>query len=388
NPADIVYGTALSATQLNAESSVGGSFVYTPTIGSELDAGVGQQLFVAFTPNDTQNYLTKTAQVTINITQAPQTIMFTALADKTYGDIPFELSGTSSSGLPLVYVSSDPTVALVDGSRVTIVGAGTTVINASQPGDTNYQPVAAQQMLTVNKANQTISFAPLPTVLVNSPAFALTAAASSSLPIAYSTTSNNITLTNGSVGIIGAGRATITVTQSGSSNYNAAEPVSQSFCINPAKPSIAISNLNTPSPLLTSSAPEGNQWYLDGVAIAGATGATYMATKSGSYQVRVTIDGCTGEFADEQPVVITGVETALPLVEVYPNPVTNGVLTISFGGIGGEKQVTIFALTGETILFNSTESGSIELDVANLTAGMYLAKVIADGTVHTKKFKK
>ncbi|MFM8849905.1 MAG: hypothetical protein ACKOE5_05885, partial [Cytophagales bacterium] len=148
----------------------------------------------------------------------------------------------------------------------------------------------------------------------------LTATASSSLPIAYSTTSNNITLTNGSVGIVAAGRATITASQSGSSNYNAAEPVSQSFCLNPAKPSIAISNLNTPSPLLTSSAQEGNQWYLDRVAIAGATSATYTATKSGSYQVRVTIDGCTGEFADEQPVVITGVETTLHLVEVYPNP--------------------------------------------------------------------
>ncbi|MFM8849001.1 MAG: T9SS type A sorting domain-containing protein, partial [Cytophagales bacterium] len=101
-----------------------------------------------------------------------------------------------------------------------------------------------------------------------------------------------------------------------------------------------------------------------------------------------TIDGCTGEFADEQPVVITGVETTLHLVEVYPNPVTGDLLFISFGGMAGEKQVNVFALTGETILSSGTESGSIEIDVANLSAGLYLARVVVDGVVQTKKFSK
>ncbi|MFM7485896.1 MAG: T9SS type A sorting domain-containing protein [Cytophagales bacterium] len=118
------------------------------------------------------------------------------------------------------------------------------------------------------------------------------------------------------------------------------------------------------------------------------TSATYNATQSGLYKVQVTVGGCTGEFSDEQPVVITGVETALPLVEVYPNPVTNGVLTISFGGMAGKKQVNVFALTGETILSSGTESGSIEIDVANLSAGIYLARIVVDGVVQTKKFSK
>ena len=39
-PADIVYGTALSATQLNATTpSVAGTFVYTPAAGDVLSAG-------------------------------------------------------------------------------------------------------------------------------------------------------------------------------------------------------------------------------------------------------------------------------------------------------------------------------------------------------------
>ena len=99
---------------------------------------------------------------------------------------------------------------------------------------------------------------------------------------------------NGStVTVISPGRATVTASQPSNSNYNAADPIGQSFCINPAKPSIALADSNPSSPLLTSSATEGNQWYVDGAAIAGAISPTYTATKSGLYKVQVTVEGCT-----------------------------------------------------------------------------------------------
>jgi glucose/arabinose dehydrogenase len=324
----------------------------------------------------------------IAVFKAEQTIQFSALPTKTFGDATVELSAIASSGLPITYTSSNPNVATIATNKVTIVGAGSCTITASQAGNESFFSVSTSQTLTVLKANQTIIFPALANKAITDAPFNLTASASSSLPIAYSTTSNTITLTNGVVGIVAAGRATVTASQAGNSNYNAADLVSQSFCINPAKPSIVLSNLNTPSPLLTSSAPGGNQWYLDGTAIAGATSATYDVTKTGLYQVRVMVDGCTGEFSDEQPVVITGIETALLLVEVYPNPVTDGVLSISFGEMRGKKQVTIFTLMGESLDTKYTESSSMAMDVANLTAGIYLAKVIADGAVYTKKFKK
>ena len=55
-PADITYGTALSATQLNATASVPGTFVYTPAAGTVLNAGAAQTLSVTFTPTDAANY--------------------------------------------------------------------------------------------------------------------------------------------------------------------------------------------------------------------------------------------------------------------------------------------------------------------------------------------
>jgi hypothetical protein len=55
-PADIVYGTALSATQLNATANVAGTFVYAPVAGTVLNAGSSQTLSVTFTPTDAANY--------------------------------------------------------------------------------------------------------------------------------------------------------------------------------------------------------------------------------------------------------------------------------------------------------------------------------------------
>ena len=63
----ITYGTALSATQLNATASVPGTFVYTPASGTVLNAGVGQTLSVTFTPTDAANYTTATATVAITV---------------------------------------------------------------------------------------------------------------------------------------------------------------------------------------------------------------------------------------------------------------------------------------------------------------------------------
>jgi hypothetical protein len=89
-PADIVYGTALSATQLNATASVPGSFAYTPAIGEILSAGT-HSLSLTFTPTDAANYSNATATVSITVTKATPTITWPTPADIVYGTA---LSGT------------------------------------------------------------------------------------------------------------------------------------------------------------------------------------------------------------------------------------------------------------------------------------------------------
>lgn len=76
-PASITYGTALSATQLDATASVAGSFSYTPAAGKVLSVG-SNTLSVTFTPTDSVNYNTVTATTTLTVTQATPTIVWPA----------------------------------------------------------------------------------------------------------------------------------------------------------------------------------------------------------------------------------------------------------------------------------------------------------------------
>ncbi|KYG71348.1 putative secreted protein (Por secretion system target) [Roseivirga ehrenbergii] len=87
------------------------------------------------------------------VSKIDQTITFEPLTAKTYGDATFTLSATASSNLGVTYTSSNTSVATVNGSTVTIIGAGETTITASQAGDVSYAVATnATQLLTVNKA--------------------------------------------------------------------------------------------------------------------------------------------------------------------------------------------------------------------------------------------
>jgi PKD repeat protein len=84
NPANITYGTALSSTQLNANASVPGTFVYTPAAGTVLNIGT-HTLHVDFSPTDTANYTNLTANVTINVTEKVEDDI-TKIKKLVYGD--------------------------------------------------------------------------------------------------------------------------------------------------------------------------------------------------------------------------------------------------------------------------------------------------------------
>jgi hypothetical protein len=79
------------------------------------------------------------------------------------------------------------------------------------------------------KANQTITFAALPSKLTTDAAFALTATASSGLPVSYNSANTAVATISGStLEIVGiAGSSVITASQAGDANYNAAPSVQQ-----------------------------------------------------------------------------------------------------------------------------------------------------------------
>src|SRR4051812_20222075 len=83
-PADITYGTPLTATQLNATASVPGTFVYTPASGAILNTGASQTLSLTFTPTDVANYTSTTRTVAINVVKGTATITWPTPADISY----------------------------------------------------------------------------------------------------------------------------------------------------------------------------------------------------------------------------------------------------------------------------------------------------------------
>jgi hypothetical protein len=66
-PVQVLIGTALSGTQLNATGSVVGSFVYSPAAGTVMNTAGVSTLSATFTPSDTSNYSPATASVSLSV---------------------------------------------------------------------------------------------------------------------------------------------------------------------------------------------------------------------------------------------------------------------------------------------------------------------------------
>ena len=77
-----------------------------------------------------------------------QTVIFPAIHKK-FGDADFDPGATSSSGLPVYYMSSDPKIATIVNNKVHIVSAGVVVITAYQTGNNAYKPAKASQTMSL-----------------------------------------------------------------------------------------------------------------------------------------------------------------------------------------------------------------------------------------------
>jgi alpha-tubulin suppressor-like RCC1 family protein len=84
------------------------------------------------------------------------TISFSTIPDRSLGAVPFDVSVSANSGLPIVITSTTPAVCSVSGITVTIVGTGTCTLVADQAG-TNTVPAAPSVTQRFNVISQTIA---------------------------------------------------------------------------------------------------------------------------------------------------------------------------------------------------------------------------------------
>ena len=182
-----------------------------------------------------------------------QTITFLPLGGKTFGAAPFAVSATSSSGLPVTFaIASGP--ATIAGNVVTILGGGTVTVRASAAGGTisgtTYRPATdVDQSFVVAPAAQTISFGALANKPQGSAPFAVSATATSGLPVTFSIVSGPATVAGNMVTLTGAGVVKVRASQAGNANYAAAVPVEQSFTVTAVvtASSVVVASNNTPS---------------------------------------------------------------------------------------------------------------------------------------------
>jgi hypothetical protein len=182
-------------------------------------AGIGYRLTAA------SSGLSSVDTAVFDITKTEQTITFGALGNKQYGDPPFTVSATASSGLAVTFTASGN--CTITSRTVTITAAGSCTVTANQAGDAAFNPAPVlPQPFTILKASQTISFGTLPNNRFGDPPFTISASASSGLPVTF-TASGACTVSGSTVTLTGKSVCAIKASQAGNANYNAAADVTQ-----------------------------------------------------------------------------------------------------------------------------------------------------------------
>jgi sugar lactone lactonase YvrE len=183
--------------------------------------------------NANYNAATPVNQIFV-VNKAANSITFVQPSARTYTNgATFALTATAPGG-QVAFASSNTSVITIAGTIATIKGAGTAVITANQQGNSNYLTAApVAKTVTVNKADQTLTFNP--TSLINAAttkSFALSGSSTSGLSLTYTSSATNIISISGSTATVKSkGVATLTASQAGNANYNAATAVAKSVIV-------------------------------------------------------------------------------------------------------------------------------------------------------------
>jgi len=235
NPASITYGTALSATQLNATASVPGTFVYAPGIGTILNAGVNQALSVNFTPTDALNYNTVNGTtVFITVNKATPTVTWSNPAPITYGTLlsSTQLNATASVAGTFVYTPAAGTLLNVGVNQVLSVNFSPTDLN-------NYNPVNGTTVLiTVNKATPVITWNNPAAITYGTALSATQLNATANVPGVFVYTPSVGTVLNAGVNQV----LSVDFTPTDAANYNAVNNFQRVITVNKADPVITWPN--------------------------------------------------------------------------------------------------------------------------------------------------
>ncbi len=153
---------------------------------------------------------------------------------------------------------------------------------------------------------------------------------------------------------------------------------------------LAVVTVSTPvitktGTVLSTGSYSSYKWYRNGVAVSGGIAQQLTITQNGGYTVVVT--GAHGCKDSSQVYNVTGVSidetNVLSSLASYPNP-ANQQITISLeDNTSNPIQVNILDVLGKTQKQISFKGSSQTIDVADLTAGIYLVQITSEKQTKT-----
>jgi hypothetical protein len=347
SPGDQVLGTAPPALVATASSGLAVTLVSaTPGVCLVNETTVTLVSAGTCTLNAVQagnGFFAAAATVTRSFTVAPpplvaQTISFSAPGNQTLGTAPPALMATASSGLPVSFTSGTPGVCTVSGTTLTLVAVGSCTVNANQAGNATYAaaptvsrsftvaaaPLIAQTITFASPGNQTLGTAPP----------ALTATASSGLPVSFTSGTPGVCTVSGTtLTLVAVGSCIIEANQAGNATYAAAPTVSRSFTV-AAAPLIAQTitfaspgnqTLGTAPPALTATASSG-------LPVSFTSGTPGVCTVSGTTLTLVAVGSCIIEASQAGNATYAAAPTVSRSFTVAAAPLIAQTITFASPG--------------------------------------------------------
>jgi hypothetical protein len=359
-PATSVNGASVSWTVPTAVDVVDGSIVVSCIPPSGSTFGVTTTAVTCEATDKAGNIASTSFTVTVE--KVNQTIDFEKLGNKTYGDATFTVSATATSGLPVSFAASGE--CSVASGTVTITGAGSCTITASQAGDGQYNAAAnVEQSFSIARAQSTTEVT-VPSGAVydgtKKTASAVTTGVGGEI-----IANPSVNYTPGdSDAPVNAGYYTANASFAGNTNY---EPSSDSKNFNIAKANATIDvegktvTYDGNAHGASGTAKGVNDETLDGLDLGDSF------TNAGTHTATWTFTDTTGNYNDATGTVEIVINKADQVIS------WNTPAAITYGAALGDAQLNA-TTSGDGVLTYSHTEGDV------LDAGTHTLKVNADAT--------
>ncbi|MFZ0306134.1 MAG: hypothetical protein WAL75_25850 [Terracidiphilus sp.] len=292
----------------------------------------------------------------IQVLHAPQTITFPAIASQPVLST-VALSATASSGLTVSFASLTPSVCTVTSSSASLVEHGTCTIKSSQVGNTVYASApSVSNSFTVTGLAQTITFPAIPAQDALT-SVALSATASSGLPVAFASMTPSVCTVSGATASLHvAAYCTVKASQPGNSVYAAAPTVSQNIEV-----------LRIPQ-TITFPAITGNQYVGDMVTLNATASSGLPVTYTSIYPSACTVSGSTASLIAVGDCSIRATQPGNGDYSAAPNAIvsfevqTNSNVTVSVSpqnsAVVTGQALNVVATTNDSTGVNWSASGA------------------------------